>query len=97
MDLCKLYQFEDGTQLLTYAASLSNDEKIELQRQIYSDEFAELYKGKRLLPHQFTTFAYALRKLSSEQQVKTETKQIINHPTTVKAAEANKSQACEIL
>ncbi len=39
IDLCKLYQFEDGTQLLTYAASLSNNEKIELQRQIYSDEF----------------------------------------------------------
>jgi hypothetical protein len=96
MDLCKLYQFEDGAQLLTYAASLSDDEKIESQRQIYSDEFAELYKGKRLLPHQFTTFAYALRKLSSEQ-VKTETKQIIDHPATVKAAEANKSQACEIL
>jgi hypothetical protein len=96
MDLCKLYQFEDGTQLLTYATSLSNDEKIESQRQIYSDEFAELYKGKRLLPHQFTTFACALRKLSSEQ-LKTETKQIVNHPATQKSAEANKSQTCEIL
>lgn len=72
-DLCKLYQFEDGTQLLSYAASLLNDEKIELQRQIYSDEFAEVYKGKRLLPHQFTTCAYALLKLSSEQ-IKTQTK-----------------------
>ncbi|CAF4907773.1 unnamed protein product [Rotaria sp. Silwood1] len=96
MDLYKLYQFEDGTQLLSYASSLSNDEKIELQRQIYSDEFAELYKGKRLLPHQFTTFAYALRKISSEQ-VKTETKQTVNHPATQNLAEAKNSQTCEIL
>jgi hypothetical protein len=73
MDLYNLYQFEDGNQLLSYAASLSNDEKIELQRQMYSDEFADVYKGKRLLPHQFTTFANALRKLSS-RQVKIETK-----------------------
>jgi hypothetical protein len=95
MDLCNLYQFEDGTQLLSYADTLSNDEKIELQRQIYSDEFAELYKGKRLLPHQFTTFVCALRKLSSKQ-VKTESKQTINHPATQKAAAASRSKTCEI-
>ena len=90
MNLWKLYQFEDGSQLLSYAASLSSDEKIELQRQMYSDEFAELYKGKRLLPHQFTAFAYNLRKLNSEQ-VKTEMKQTANHSAT------QKSQTCEIL
>ena len=95
MDLWKLYQFENGTQLLSYGASLSNDEKIELQRQIYSDEFAEVYKGKRLLPHQFTTFAYALRKLTSEQ-VKIETKQTVNHSTTQKSVEPKKSQTCQI-
>jgi len=91
MDLCNLYQFEDGTQLLSYANTLSNDENIELQRRIYSDEFAELYKGKRLLPHQFTTFVCALRKLSSKQ-VKTESKQTIHHP----AAVASRSTTCEI-
>ncbi|UJR07258.1 hypothetical protein I4U23_011546 [Adineta vaga] len=74
IDLWKLYQFENGTQLLNYATSLSNDEKIESQRQIYSEEFNEIFKGKRLLPHQFTTFAYALRKLYSEQNTN-ETKQ----------------------
>ncbi|CAF0805995.1 unnamed protein product [Rotaria sordida] len=96
IDLYKLYQFEDGTQLLSYAASLSNDEKIELHRQIYSDEFAEMYRGKRLLPHQFTAFAYALRKLSSEQ-VKTEMKQTVNHSAIQKTAETNRSRMCEIL
>jgi hypothetical protein len=98
MDLCKLYQFEDGTQLQSYAASVSTDEKIELQCKMYSDEFAEVYKSKRLLPHQFTTFAYALRKLSSKQvKIELETKQTINHPATQKSPVAAGSQACEIL
>lgn len=67
MNLCKLYNFEDGTQLLNYASLLLNDEKIELQRQIYYAAFAEMYNGQRLLPHRFITFAYALRKLISQQ------------------------------
>ena len=67
MNLCKLYNFENGTQLLNYASIFSNDDEIELQRQIYYDAFAEMYNGKRLLPHRFITFAYALRKLICQQ------------------------------
>lgn len=93
MDLWKLYQFENGTQLISYAASLLNDEKIELQRQTYSAEFAEQYKGKRLLPHQFTTFAYALKKLSSDQ-AKLTTKATVNHPDALKASKVKTSQTC---
>ncbi|CAF2778304.1 unnamed protein product [Rotaria sp. Silwood2] len=96
MNLYNLYQFEDGTHLLSYAASLSNDENIELQRKIYSDEFAAKYKGERLLPHHFIAFACALRKISSGQD-KTETKQTANHLAAQKSLEAKKSQTCEIL
>ena len=96
MELYNLYQFENGAQLLSYAGSLSNEEKIESQCKVYSDEFAKVYQDRRLLPHQFTIFAYALRKLSLEQS-KTETKQLVNNPSTGKASDTNKSQACEII
>ena len=80
MDLWKLYQFENGSHMLNYAKSLANDDKIESQRQIYSNEFSEVCKGKRLLPHQFTTFAFLLRKLYLEQMT----------------SEPTKSQTCQI-
>ncbi|CAF1502375.1 unnamed protein product [Adineta ricciae] len=80
IDLWKLYQFENGSHMLNYAKSLTNDDKIESQREIYSNEFSEVCKGKRLLPHQFTTFAFLLRKLYLEQ--------ITSEPT--------KSQTCQI-
>ncbi|CAF0946961.1 unnamed protein product [Adineta steineri] len=95
MDIWKLYQFENGGELLSYASSLSNDEKIETQQQIYSDEFAEMNKGKRLLPHQFITFAYVLRKLNCEQ-VANGTKQTTNFPSKQQSVGSNKSQTCEI-
>ena len=96
MELCNLYQFENGAQLLSYASSLSNEEKIESQCKVYSDEFAKVYGGRRLLPHQFTAFAYALRKLSLEQG-KTETKQPVTYPSTGNSVDTNKSRGCEIL
>jgi hypothetical protein len=97
MNLCKLYNFENGIQLLNYASTFSNDDKIELQRQIYYDAFAEMYKGKRLLPHQFITFAYALRKLISQQVVNNEIKQTADHSTTQVSAKVNYLQMCIIL
>ncbi len=98
MNLCKLYNFENGTQLLNYASTFSNnDDKIELQRQIYYDAFAEMYKGKRLLPHQFITFAYASRKLISQQVVNSEIKQTADHSTTQVSAKMNYLQMCIIL
>ena len=84
-----MYEFNDGSELLSYAKILLEDEKA--QYQIYAEEFTKLYVGKTLLPHQFSKFSNALRKLNNEQNKQTVVVKSI--PTTTKT----KSQTCQIL
>jgi hypothetical protein len=64
-ELYELCQFNDGSELLSYAKVLSEDEKTHYKT--YAEEFNKLYNGKTLLLHQFNRFTNALRKLLNEQ------------------------------
>lgn len=65
MELCDLYQFDDGSELLSYAQTLFDDEKIHYRN--YSQEFEKQFH-KTLLPHQFNKFSNSLRKLTKESR-----------------------------
>ena len=64
MELCDLYQFHDGSEFLSYAQLLFQDEKMHYQN--YSQEFQRQFQ-KNLLPHQFNKFVNSLRKLTGER------------------------------
>ncbi|CAF0891190.1 unnamed protein product [Rotaria sordida] len=72
-ELCVLYDFDDGSELLNYYNNISTDEKSNTQYQIYSQAYSQENNGKILLPHQFTRFVTALRKLYIEHDPKSET------------------------
>lgn len=82
-------EFNDGSELLSYAKILLEDEKA--QYKIYAEEFTKLYPGKTLLLHQFNKFSNALRKLNNEQNKQTVIGKSM--PTTTET----KSQTCQIL
>ena len=63
MELCDLYQFHDGSELLSYTQLLFQDDKIHYLN--YSQEFQRQF-NKTLLPHQFYKFVNSLRKLTNE-------------------------------
>ncbi len=79
-DLC---QFNDGSELLSYAKVLLEDEKT--QYKSYAEEFPKVFGGKTLLLHQFSKFSNALQKLVNEPHQRTST------------AKPTKSQTCQIL
>ena len=89
LDLYNLCQFSDGSELLSFAKVLLEDEKA--QYKSYAEEFPKLYGGKTLLLHQFNKFSNALRKLNSEQNKRIPGSQPTSTTTTTK------SQTCEIL
>lgn len=64
IELCHLYQFHDGSELLSYGQLLFQDEKTHFQN--YSQEFQRQFH-KTLLPHQFHKFVNSLQKLTNEQ------------------------------
>ncbi len=83
LELYDLCQFNDGSELLSFAKVMLEDEKG--QYKIYANEFPKLYNGKTLLLHQFNKFSNALRKLVNEQDQRTPT------------VKPTKSQTCQIL
>jgi hypothetical protein len=64
LELYDLCQFNDGSELLSYAKILLGDEKA--QYKSYAEAFPKLYSGKTLLLHQFNKFSNALQKLVNE-------------------------------
>jgi hypothetical protein len=91
LELYDLYQFIDGSELLSYAKTLSEDDKTHYK--IYAEEFNKLYNGKTLLLHQFNRFVNALRKLLKEQD---QHKELIFQPIHYTPPPA-RSQSCQIL
>jgi hypothetical protein len=91
LELYDLYQFIDGSELLSYAKTLSEDDKTHYK--IYAEEFNKLYNGKTLLLHQFNRFANALRKLLNEQD---QHKELIFQPIPY-IPPPTRSQSCQIL
>ncbi len=89
LELYDLCQFNDGSELLSYAKILLEDEKT--QYKIYAEEFPKQYNGKTLLLHQFNKFSNALRKLNNEQNQQTLTVK----PTSITTS--TKSEICQIL
>jgi hypothetical protein len=63
MELCGLYDFEDGNELLTYAPSVLTDAKSQYEYQICSRAYSQANNGKILLTNKFTRFVNALQKL----------------------------------
>jgi len=84
-----LCQFNDGSELLSYAKILLEDEKA--QYKSYAEEFPKLYSGKTLLLHQFNKFSNALRKLINEQN------QRILTVKSTSITSPEKSKTCQIL
>jgi hypothetical protein len=98
MELYKLFQFSNGSELLSFAKALSKEEQS--QYHSYAEEFAKVYNGQRLLLHQFNKFTDALQKLIYEYNKQKPPPAI--KPVTVAVAPASstsltKSQACQIL
>ncbi|CAF1003448.1 unnamed protein product [Didymodactylos carnosus] len=88
VEIQDLYKFKDGSELLSYAPSLLADEK--LQYQIYSKTFSKKNNGEDLLPHEYTKFVNALRKLYEKTIEKSK-------PVKVAVPADAKSQTCQIL
>ncbi|CAM4887948.1 unnamed protein product [Rotaria socialis] len=65
-EICDLYDFEDGNELLMYAYRVSTEEKAKCEYQIYSQAFAQANAGKIMVPHKFTRFVNAVSKLYQE-------------------------------
>ncbi|CAF2143870.1 unnamed protein product [Rotaria magnacalcarata] len=65
-EICDLYDFEDGNELLMYAYRVSTEEKAKCEYQIYSQALAQANAGKIMLPHKFARFVNAVSKLYQE-------------------------------
>ncbi|CAF1478853.1 unnamed protein product [Adineta steineri] len=89
IELYNICQFIDGSELLSFAKVLQDDEKV--QYKSYAEEFSKRYNGKSLLLHQFNKFANCLRKLINEHSKQTAPIQLKTKRTE------GKSQTCEIL
>ena len=63
IELYHLYEFNDGSELLSYARILLHNEQSHYKD--YSEEFEKRYK-KKLLPHQFNKFTNSLQKLPKQ-------------------------------
>lgn len=67
IQLAHLYDFNDGSELLSYARIVLHHEKSHFND--YSKEFEKRYQ-KTLLPHQFNKFTNSLQKLPKQTQTK---------------------------
>lgn len=65
--ICNLYNFQTGEEMLHYAQMLIDD--YENQIQIYSKAFRKKYNGDELLPHEFDRFKRAMEKLLKDNPI----------------------------
>ncbi|CAF4170080.1 unnamed protein product [Rotaria sordida] len=80
LELYKLYQFEDGLELLTYAATILDDNVLKSEQQLYSQAYSQANNGKVLLTPPFSRFMNALRKLHNDAELKTQKSTIVVEP-----------------
>jgi hypothetical protein len=98
MELYKLCQFGNGSELLSFAKALLKEEQS--QYHSYAKEFTRVYDGKPLLLHQFNKFTEALQKLiyeNDKQKPSPAIKPVTTTAASTSTTAVTKSQACEIL
>lgn len=71
-ELYKLYQFEDGPELLSYATVILDDNVMKSEQQLYSQAYSQANNGKVLLTPPFSRFMNALRKLHKDTQLRSQ-------------------------
>ncbi|CAF1501678.1 unnamed protein product, partial [Rotaria sp. Silwood1] len=91
-ELYKLYQFEDGPELLTYAATILDDNVLKSEQQLYSQAYSQANKGKVLLTPPFSRFMNALRKLHNDVELKMQKSTIVVEPIIMNTG----SSGCDI-
>ncbi|CAF4372170.1 unnamed protein product, partial [Rotaria sp. Silwood2] len=85
-ELYKLYQFEDGSELLTYAATILDENVLTLEQQLYSQAYSQANNGKVLLTPPFSRFTNALRKLHYDTKLKMQKSPIVVEPIVMNAS-----------
>ncbi|CAF4813123.1 unnamed protein product [Rotaria sp. Silwood1] len=85
-ELYKLYQFEDGPELLTYAATILDENVLKLEQQLYSQAYSQANDGKVLLTPPFSRFTNALRKLHYDTELKMQKSAIGAEPIIMNAS-----------
>ncbi|CAF1475234.1 unnamed protein product [Rotaria sp. Silwood1] len=93
-ELYKLYQFEDGPELLTYAATILDENVLKLEQQLYSQAYSQANDGKVLLTPPFSRFTNALRKLHYDTELKMQKSAIGAEPIIMNASNSVGVQAC---
>ncbi|CAF1391213.1 unnamed protein product [Rotaria sordida] len=85
-ELYKLYEFEDGPELLTYARTILNENVLKLEQQLYSQAYSQTNNGKVLLTPPFLRFTNALRKLHYDAELKMQKSTIVVEPIIMNAS-----------
>ncbi|CAF1270076.1 unnamed protein product [Rotaria sordida] len=85
-ELYKLYQFEDGPELLTYAATILDENILKLEQQVYSQAYSQENNGKVLLTPPFSRFTNALQKLHHDTKLKMQKTTIAVEPIIMNAS-----------
>ena len=80
-EICTLYDFEDGNELLMYVPSVSTDEKSKYEYQICSQAYSQANNGKILMTHKFARFVNVLKRIYDKNENVKPTASITTHNT----------------